>query len=232
MIPFASLVILLTLLVASHSAHASTNGYGRNGRYEHLTSSTISFSAIESTSDYNRTTAISPAPQATTPSLLDGYGPPEFYRWEDTDDGGDYSALHDGHSRSLTVSVKDPNDYPKSSNVYGTNDDPEPPEDYSGGCKLRRKHLNIQNEPSRLAQTARHGPGGALATATHRSYTTALPASFNQTAVGACSYWLEDMEHRGVAPFNSDSSYQVFRNVKDFGAKGTWIEILQGRDQS
>jgi glucan 1,3-beta-glucosidase len=34
------------------------------------------------------------------------------------------------------------------------------------------------------------------------------------------SYWLADIRHQGVAAFNSDQSYQVFRNVKDFGAKG------------
>ncbi|KAG2365173.1 glycoside hydrolase family 55 protein [Suillus spraguei] len=34
-------------------------------------------------------------------------------------------------------------------------------------------------------------------------------------------YWLETVEHQGTSAFNSDpSSYQVFRNVKDFGAKG------------
>jgi glucan 1,3-beta-glucosidase len=34
------------------------------------------------------------------------------------------------------------------------------------------------------------------------------------------AYWMEDVAHRGVSPFNPDKSYQVFRNVKDFGAKG------------
>ncbi|KAI0480733.1 putative Exo-beta-1,3-glucanae [Xylariaceae sp. FL0804] len=35
------------------------------------------------------------------------------------------------------------------------------------------------------------------------------------------SYWLENIKHQGIAPFNANaSSYQVFRNVKDFGAKG------------
>lgn len=35
------------------------------------------------------------------------------------------------------------------------------------------------------------------------------------------SYWLESIRHQGTAPFNPNpGSYQVFRNVKDFGAKG------------
>ncbi|KAI0093571.1 beta-1,3-glucanase [Irpex rosettiformis] len=34
-------------------------------------------------------------------------------------------------------------------------------------------------------------------------------------------FWLENIKHQGTAPFNSDAdTYQVFRNVKDFGAKG------------
>lgn len=35
-----------------------------------------------------------------------------------------------------------------------------------------------------------------------------------------CSYWLEEIKHQGVAPFQNDTTYQVFRNVKDYGAKG------------
>ena len=37
-------------------------------------------------------------------------------------------------------------------------------------------------------------------------------------------YWLETIKHQGTSPFNPNSTlerpYQVFRNVKDFGAKG------------
>jgi glucan 1,3-beta-glucosidase len=35
----------------------------------------------------------------------------------------------------------------------------------------------------------------------------------------AGSYWLESIDHQGVAPYAPDG-YEVFRNVKDFGAKG------------
>ncbi|KAI1811036.1 pectate lyase superfamily protein-domain-containing protein [Poronia punctata] len=38
-------------------------------------------------------------------------------------------------------------------------------------------------------------------------------------AVGINAYWLEDVKHQGVAPFAGDG-YKVFRNVKDYGAKG------------
>lgn len=44
------------------------------------------------------------------------------------------------------------------------------------------------------------------------------------TAAPSDPYWLETVKHRGTSAFNSDpSSYQVFRNVKDFGAKGDGV---------
>ncbi|QSZ32267.1 hypothetical protein DSL72_001841 [Monilinia vaccinii-corymbosi] len=43
------------------------------------------------------------------------------------------------------------------------------------------------------------------------------------TTNSTSSYWLEEIGHRGVAPFSNVTSYQVFRNVKDFGAKGDGI---------
>jgi glucan 1,3-beta-glucosidase len=33
-------------------------------------------------------------------------------------------------------------------------------------------------------------------------------------------FWLEKMKHQGKAAFNPDADYQVFRNIKDFGAVG------------
>ncbi|OAP65167.1 hypothetical protein AYL99_01139 [Fonsecaea erecta] len=40
----------------------------------------------------------------------------------------------------------------------------------------------------------------------------------------ACAYWLEDISHQGIAAFNPrPSSYRVFRNVKDYGAKGDGV---------
>ncbi|KAJ9155307.1 Glucan 1,3-beta-glucosidase [Pleurostoma richardsiae] len=36
-------------------------------------------------------------------------------------------------------------------------------------------------------------------------------------------YWLEDIAHQGISPFNPDPSYVVFRNVKDFGAVGDGV---------
>lgn len=43
----------------------------------------------------------------------------------------------------------------------------------------------------------------------------------SQLDASSCDYWMEDLTHQGLAAFNSDpGNYQVFRNVKDFGAKG------------
>ncbi|TGO37711.1 hypothetical protein BHYA_0090g00010 [Botrytis hyacinthi] len=37
----------------------------------------------------------------------------------------------------------------------------------------------------------------------------------------SCSYWLEDIKHQGIAAFNPNPpEFHVFRNFKDFGAKG------------
>lgn len=33
-------------------------------------------------------------------------------------------------------------------------------------------------------------------------------------------FWIETIKHTGISPFLNDSSYTVYRNVKDFGAKG------------
>ncbi|KAF2033454.1 exo-beta-1,3-glucanase-like protein [Setomelanomma holmii] len=45
------------------------------------------------------------------------------------------------------------------------------------------------------------------------------------TSVPGCvPYWLENIKHQGIASFNpSSQSYQVFRNVQDFGAKGDGV---------
>ena len=45
-----------------------------------------------------------------------------------------------------------------------------------------------------------------------------LNAEVNQANVTG-SFWMENIKHQGVAPF-APEGYQVFRNVKDFGAKG------------
>lgn len=49
----------------------------------------------------------------------------------------------------------------------------------------------------------------------------------------AGQYWLENIQHQGVAAFNEDpAGYQVFRNVKDYGAKGERVFCLLPRTSS
>ncbi|KAF9228585.1 glycoside hydrolase family 55 protein [Gyrodon lividus] len=44
------------------------------------------------------------------------------------------------------------------------------------------------------------------------------------TAAPEAPYWLEDITHQGMAPYAANlSTYQVFRNVKDYGAKGDGV---------
>ena len=41
------------------------------------------------------------------------------------------------------------------------------------------------------------------------------------TSTAGDPFWMESIKHQGTAAFNPNrSSYKVFRNVKDFGAKG------------
>jgi glucan 1,3-beta-glucosidase len=75
--------------------------------------------------------------------------------------------------------------------------------------------------------TAYHGPTGtaavALASATPRIQggPNAVLNYSTLTAVSDPPYWLADIAHQGYAPYSPDpSSYKVFRNVKDYGAKG------------
>lgn len=39
-------------------------------------------------------------------------------------------------------------------------------------------------------------------------------------------YWVANVNRQGVAAFNKNADYQVFRNVKDFGAKGKLYMIF------
>lgn len=44
------------------------------------------------------------------------------------------------------------------------------------------------------------------------------------TAAPGDPFWMQNIKHQGTAAFNPDpTTYQVFRNVKDFGAKGDGV---------
>jgi glucan 1,3-beta-glucosidase len=61
----------------------------------------------------------------------------------------------------------------------------------------------------------------STSTSSKSSSTTSSSTTSSASATASCDYWLEDIKSQGIAPFNSDSAdYVVFRNVKDYGAKG------------
>ncbi len=60
---------------------------------------------------------------------------------------------------------------------------------------------------------AYHGPTGTATAAIRGKPTVSATPT-------PAPYWLEQIKHQGISAFNPDKSYQVFRNVKDFGAKG------------
>jgi glucan 1,3-beta-glucosidase len=43
------------------------------------------------------------------------------------------------------------------------------------------------------------------------------------TAAPGAPYWMQSIKHQGIAPYDGDASYPVFRNVKDYGAKGDGV---------
>lgn len=59
---------------------------------------------------------------------------------------------------------------------------------------------------------------GASPVASPQATTTASPAA--GVAGTSSSYWLANIQRQGTVPFGNGSSYTIFRNVKDFGAKG------------
>lgn len=34
------------------------------------------------------------------------------------------------------------------------------------------------------------------------------------------AYWLANIKRQGTVPYSSNSTYQIYRNVRDYGAKG------------
>ncbi|KAJ7168214.1 exo-beta-1,3-glucanase [Mycena crocata] len=60
-----------------------------------------------------------------------------------------------------------------------------------------------------------------LANSLGTTCTTPLGAG---TAAAADPFWMQTIKHQGIAAFNPNpSTYQVFRNVKDFGARGDGV---------
>lgn len=62
---------------------------------------------------------------------------------------------------------------------------------------------------------------GVKSNSTVKSKPAAAAVDAAAANAGSCDYWMGNITHEGVAAFNSDpGSYEVFRNVMDYGAKG------------
>lgn len=57
----------------------------------------------------------------------------------------------------------------------------------------------------------------------YQKYTNSSGPSTGQFGKRATPYWMETIAKEGKVPFGGDSSYVVFRNVKDYGAKGDGV---------
>jgi glucan 1,3-beta-glucosidase len=63
----------------------------------------------------------------------------------------------------------------------------------------------------------------------NRSFNTSVDSQATLLERQDPSYWLADISHQGVAAFNPDSTYQVFPNVKDYGATGRSPALIPQR---
>ncbi|KAF2266470.1 pectin lyase-like protein [Lojkania enalia] len=107
---------------------------------------------------------------------------------------------------------------------------------------LRNKLNHWRNDPSLFLRTLQQsyvnlriaimvalGAGALLLTAfTYFAATTAVPlaapvAQAGSPQAAASSYWVATIERNGVPPFGGNPDYRIFRNVKDFGAKGDGV---------
>lgn len=77
----------------------------------------------------------------------------------------------------------------------------------------------VQDTNTKFANyTGLHGSNSTGNLTTSSSNLT-RPLLNSLAAVSDPAYWLADIAHQGISAFNP--GYQVFRNVKDFGAQGT-----------
>lgn len=53
---------------------------------------------------------------------------------------------------------------------------------------------------------------------------TSCSAALSPSAAASDPYWLQTISHLGTSAYNAaPSSYKVYRNVKDYGAKGDGV---------
>jgi hypothetical protein len=59
-----------------------------------------------------------------------------------------------------------------------------------------------------------------LSIAAPASLVGASPVASAAAAASTSSWWLAGIQRQGTVPFGTSTSYKVFRNVMDYGAKG------------
>jgi len=75
-------------------------------------------------------------------------------------------------------------------------------------------------KPSRIPSAPVYGHSASVIPYPTSKNSTEHNASPTETP-SCAPYWMENIRHQGLASFNPDpGSYRVFRNVKDFGARG------------
>ncbi|GAB1209502.1 hypothetical protein APSETT445_008281 [Aspergillus pseudonomiae] len=89
---------------------------------------------------------------------------------------------------------------------------------------MQAKYGQNGNDTNMAAQVLR-GPNGLVEYAPFNSDETLFPVSsqsLHKRAASGSQFWMANIEQRGVSPFAPDG-YKVWRNVKDYGAKGTYL---------
>ncbi|OGM39526.1 hypothetical protein ABOM_012090 [Aspergillus bombycis] len=89
---------------------------------------------------------------------------------------------------------------------------------------MQAKYGQNGNDTNMAAQVLR-GPNGLVEYAPFNSDETLFPVSsqsLHKRAASGSQFWMANIEQRGVSPFAPDG-YKVWRNVKDYGAKGDGI---------
>jgi glucan 1,3-beta-glucosidase len=81
---------------------------------------------------------------------------------------------------------------------------------------------SLRSPPKATSATTSHNSSPKLAELISLASSLTADPDFATGEVSTpAPYWLEEIGHQGISAFNSDpDTYQVFRNVKSFGAKG------------
>ncbi|KAE9573163.1 Glucan 1,3-beta-glucosidase [Colletotrichum fructicola] len=99
------------------------------------------------------------------------------------------------------------------------------PESSVGGSTRKRQSTTGDSEsvsaPPLLNITAEIAAAAALVAEADASASSGNSTKRSVQKRG--TFWMQDISHRGTSPWGDDSSYTIFRNVMDYGAKGDGV---------